>query len=84
MTRFHRVLPASSFRGKQAGTVVVPDWIIAQELAAGAAEHRPISLAANLVGRRIVLALVSGLDEDEGAYRTAWYSACTGRNKVFS
>ncbi len=45
----------------------MPDRIIAEELAAPAAEHRPIGLPADLLRRRLVFRLVNGFDEHEGA-----------------
>jgi len=59
---FHRVQPRS---------IEVPYRVVAEELAAGPAEHRPIGLAANLVRCGFVLTFVGGLDENEGADRAA-------------
>ena len=42
-----------------------PDRSIAHKLARGAAQHRPIGLAANLYFRCVVFALVGGLDQEK-------------------
>ena len=64
------LLPAHLGR-LEARTVKVPDGIVAEKLAAGAAEHGPVSLPPDLIRRRIVLALVSGFQQNKRASRLA-------------
>jgi len=64
------LLPAH-LRRKEARTVEVPDRIVAEKLAAGAAEYGPVGLPPNLIRRRIVLALVGGFQQNKRANRLA-------------
>ena len=60
-------LPPRYFGLEKAGPVEVPQRIVAEELAARAAQHGPPRLPANLFWRGIVLALVGRLHQHKGA-----------------
>src|SRR5262245_57441570 len=66
--RVERLLPVSLKRIERR-PVEVPDRVVAEELAGRAREHGLPGLAANLIRRRVVLALVDRFDQHE---RSRW------------